>query len=91
MEVAVTRMSRNGQVVIPAEIRKDAGISPAMRFLVFNEGDLIYLKPLRKEALMKRLRLADRIRKSERQIAAGKGLKVDARLSPEEIDELLMG
>ena len=91
MEMAITTMSKNGQVVIPAEVRKDAGISPAMRFLVFNEGGMIYLKPLRKEALLKRLRLAGRIRKSERQIREGKTVRANAALSDDEIDDLLMG
>ena len=42
MEVAITKISQNGQVVIPSEIRKDAGIKPSAKFIVFNEdGNII--------------------------------------------------
>ena len=37
MEVAITKISRNGQVVISSGVRKDAGIKPSTQFIVFNE------------------------------------------------------
>ena len=46
MEVAITKMSQNGQVVIPSEVRKDAGVKPSTQFLVFNEDENILLKQI---------------------------------------------
>ena len=51
MEVAITKISQNGQVVIPSEVRKDAGVKPSTQFLVFNEDGNILLKQIRKESL----------------------------------------
>ena len=90
MEVSITKMSKNGQVVIPAEIRKDAGIKPSTKFLVFNEGGNILLKMIRKEALANDLHLLEKIGRSEEQIKAGKFIKGDTVMSDEEIDDLLM-
>ena len=61
MEMAITKMSQNGQIVIPAEIRKDANIKPAAKFIVFNEGGNILLKQLRKETLSKDMELIEKI------------------------------
>ncbi len=90
MEVAITKMSENGQVVIPAEIRKDAGIRPSTKFLVFNEGGNILLKMIRKEALAKDMHLLEMIERSEEQIKAGRFTKADTSMSDKEIDDLLM-
>ncbi len=90
MEVAITKMSENGQVVIPSEIRKDAGITPSTKFIVFNEAGNIMLKQISKEALRQDLLLIQKIRQSEDQIKKGKLIKADASMSNEEIDDLLM-
>lgn len=90
MEVAITKMSENGQVVIPAEIRKDAGIKPSAKFLVFNEGGNILLKIIRKETLAKDIHLLQMIEQSEKHIKSGKFTKADTSMSEEEIDDLLM-
>jgi len=90
MEVSITKLSENGQVVIPAEIRKDAGIGPSTKFLVFNEGGNILLKRIRKEILARDIHLIEAIEKSEEQISRGKAVKADASMSDEEIDDLLM-
>ncbi len=90
MEVAITKLSENGQVVIPAEIRKDAGIRPFTKFLVFNEGGNILLKIIRKEALAKDMHLLEIIERSEEHIKTGKFTKADTSMSDEEIDDLLM-
>ena len=55
LEVSITTMSRNGQVVIPFDIRKALGIEPSEKFLVISEGDTIVLKRLKKELLKKEL------------------------------------
>ena len=90
MEVSITKMSENGQVVIPMEIRKDAGLEPSTKFLVFNEGGNILLKVIQKEKLAKDIQLLERIQRSEEQIKKGKYTKTDTSMSDEEIDDLLM-
>jgi AbrB family looped-hinge helix DNA binding protein len=88
MEVS-TKMSENGQVVIPAEIRRDAGILPSTKFIVFNENGNIMLKRIRKETLAKDMRLIEAIERSEKQIKEGKFVKADTSMKEEEIDDLL--
>ncbi|MCK5630682.1 MAG: AbrB/MazE/SpoVT family DNA-binding domain-containing protein [Nanoarchaeota archaeon] len=90
MEVAITKMSQNGQVVIPSEIRKDAGIKPSTKFIVFNEDGNILLKQIKKEALRNDIMLIDTIRRSEKDIREGRVTKADTSMSDEEIDDLLM-
>jgi AbrB family looped-hinge helix DNA binding protein len=90
MEVAITKMSQNGQVVIPAEIRRDASIKPSTKFIVFNKGGNILLKQIRKESLMRDIKLIEKIERSEEQIKRGKFVKADTRMSDVEIDDLLM-
>ena len=90
MEVAITKISENGQVVIPSEIRKDAGIKPSTKFLVFNEDGNIMLKQIKKESLRDDMLLIEKIRRSEEEIKDGKFVKADTTMSDEEIDDLLM-
>jgi len=91
MEVSMTKLSENGQVVIPIEVRKDAGITPSTKFLVFNEGGNILLKVIRKETLAKDIHLLEAIARSERQIKEGKVVRANTSMGDEEIDDLLMG
>ena len=90
MEVAITKMSENGQVVIPAEIRRDAGIGPATKFIVFNHDGNILLKQMRKESLTKDIELIEKINRSEEQIRKGRSTKAHTKMKDEEIDDLLM-
>ena len=90
MEIAITKMSQNGQVVIPSEIRNDANIKPSTKFIVFNEGGNILLKQLRKETLAKDMELIEKIHKSEVQIRNKKFTKANTSMNDEEIDDLLM-
>ena len=91
MEVSITKMSTNGQVVIPVEIRRSAGITPKAKFLVFNRDGTILLRQLRKETLKDSLRLLEKIHASEEQIKEGKATKANPKMSDEKIDDLLMG
>lgn len=91
MEIAITKMSKNGQVVIPSEIRNDANIKPSTKFIVFNEGGNILLKQLRKETLTKDMGIIGKIQRSEEQISSNKSIKANNKMSDEEIDDLLMG
>ncbi len=89
MEVSITRISSNGQIVIPAEIRRDAKIKPKERFLIFNEDGEILLKPIRENMLRKEIDLISRIERSEMEIREGKAVKADTRMSLKKIDDLL--
>ena len=89
MEVAITKMSQNGQIVIPAEVRRDAGLGPQSKFIVFNRGSNILLKLVNNAALSKEIKLIERITKSESQIKSGKVVKANTEMSGEEIDRLL--
>ena len=91
MEVAITKISQNGQVVIPSEVRKDAGVKPSTQFLVFNEDGNILLKQIRKESLKDDMMLMDKIRRSEDEVKKGRFVKADTKMADEEIDDLLMG
>ena len=91
MEVSITKMSQNGQIVIPSEIRKDAGIEPLTKFIVFNENGNILLKKIRKESLSKDMELIEKIQRSEEQIKNKDFIKADTKMSDKEIDDLLIG
>ena len=91
MEVSITKMSRNGQVVIPAEIRRDAGLKSKTKFLVFNEDGNIMLKIINEDMLRGEIDLINRIEKSEREVKEGKAVKADTKMPVKEIDDLLMG
>ena len=45
-ELEVTTMSEKGQVVIPQSIRKELGIKPKTKFLVYGRGDTVIMKKL---------------------------------------------
>jgi len=81
MEVAITKISQNGQVVIPSEVRKDAGVKPSTQFLVFNEDGNILLKQIRKESLRDDMMLMDKIRRSEGEIIKGRFVKADTKMA----------
>ena len=45
-EPLVTTVSEKGQVVIPQALRKEMGIKPKTKFLVFGRGDTVIMKRL---------------------------------------------
>lgn len=45
-EPEVTTISEKGQVVIPQSIRRELGINPKNKFLVYGRGDTIIMKKL---------------------------------------------
>lgn len=55
MEVSITKMSSNGQIVISSDIRKALGLSPGDKFLVIGEENGILLRSLKKEDIKKEL------------------------------------
>jgi AbrB family looped-hinge helix DNA binding protein len=52
-EPEVTTISEKGQVVIPQSIRKQLGIKPKNKFLVYGRGDTIIMKKLELPSLKK--------------------------------------
>lgn len=77
MEVAITRMSSKGQIVIPAEMRAD-----------ILEGDKILIIQNNKQLIMKKasdldknvaedIEFAKRTEEAWKRIEAGKGIKMD--------------
>ncbi len=44
--IATTRMSSKGQVVIPENIRKRLKLNPGAQFVVVGEGDVVILKAI---------------------------------------------
>ena len=43
-ELATTRLSTKGQVVIPEEVRTALGLEPGASFVVLGEADIVILK-----------------------------------------------
>jgi AbrB family looped-hinge helix DNA binding protein len=75
-EADVTTISEKGQVVIPRSIRKELGIKPKTKFLVYGKGDTV---------IMKRLNLPDM--KKEWEDLFKMMDKKELKLSDEEIQE----
>jgi AbrB family looped-hinge helix DNA binding protein len=45
-EPQVTTISEKGQIVIPQSIRRELGIKPKTKFLVYGKGDTVIMKKL---------------------------------------------
>jgi len=62
VNLATTRMSSKGQVVIPEALRNELGLAAGVQFLVLGHGDTVMLKVIQVpsedefEAALKRLR-----------------------------------
>lgn len=89
MGVAITKISQNGQVVIPSDIRKNAGIKPSTQFIIFNEDGDIFLKQIKEKKLLEDFKLIRDIELSEIEIKEGKFIEADTNMSEEEIIKLL--
>jgi AbrB family looped-hinge helix DNA binding protein len=50
-DVATTRMSSKGQVVIPESVRERLKLKPGAQFVVVGEGDVVILKAITPPAL----------------------------------------
>ncbi len=53
MAISTTKISKNGQIVIPSEIRKEAGINVGTTFLIYVKNGEIML--VREEKLRKQM------------------------------------
>ena len=45
-EIATTKLSSKGQVVIPEEIRRRLGLEPGAQFVVIGDRDIVVLKAI---------------------------------------------
>ncbi len=90
MAINITKMSPNGQIVIPAEVRKAANIKPATQFIVVTKGNDLVLRPITEDEILHELELMESIDRAEEDFKAGRYVKADTSMSVEEIDELLM-
>lgn len=91
MEIATTIMSRNGQVVIPKEIRKRERIGKGAKFLVISAAGNILLKRLDEHVMEKEKALLESLARAEEQVRKSEYAKADlTTMSLDEIDEMLM-
>jgi len=60
--IATTRLSSKGQIVIPEEVRKELGLEPGAQFVVMGEGDVVILKKIETPDRREFLALARKVR-----------------------------
>ena len=70
-EVATTRMSSKGQVVIPEEIRRRLRLDTGAQFVVVGEGDVVVLKAIKPPSMEQ----FDDLVKTARKAARKAGMK----------------
>lgn len=77
MDIAITKMSSKGQVVIPAEMRK--GIREGDKLVIIKDNGKIIMKKASKlkENLKEDLEFARRTEEAWRRIDKGKGIRMD--------------
>jgi AbrB family looped-hinge helix DNA binding protein len=68
-ELATTRMSSKGQVVIPDEIRRRLGLKEGYQFVVVGEKDTVILKTISPPSMQEFDRLIAKARKQARKTA----------------------
>jgi len=77
MDIAITKMSSKGQVVIPAEMRKD--VKEGEKLILIKDNGKFIMKKADKldENLKEDLEFAKRTEEALKRIEAGKGIKMD--------------
>ncbi len=77
MDIGLTKMSSKGQIVIPADMRKD--IKEGEKLLVIRQGDNLILKRIKglDKKLAEDLEFARRTDEAYERIKSGKGIKMD--------------
>ena len=65
-QIATTRLSSKGQVVIPEDVRKELGLEPGAQFVVMGEGDVVILKKIEAPDRQEFLALAAKVRRQAR-------------------------
>ena len=77
MDMAITKMSSKGQIVIPAEMSKD--IKEGDKLVIIKNKDQLILKKVSKfdEKLAEDLEFARRTEEAYKRIEKGEGIKMD--------------
>ncbi len=65
-DLATTKLSSKGQVVIPEDIRAKLGLEPGSQFVVVGRGDTVVLKLIQTPALSEFRPLLDQARRAAR-------------------------
>ena len=78
-DIATTRLSSKGQVVIPGDIRKRLNLKEGTRFIVLGEKDAVILKKIAPPSMEEFDRLLEKARKAAK----------EAELSPTDIDAFI--
>jgi AbrB family looped-hinge helix DNA binding protein len=60
--IATTKLSSKGQIVIPEDVRKELGLEPGAQFVVMGEGDVVILKKIEAPDRREFLALAKKVR-----------------------------
>ena len=63
-EIATTKLSSKGQVVIPEEIRRRLGLETGAQFVVIGDGDVVILKAIHLPEMSQFDELVGRARKA---------------------------
>lgn len=66
-DIATTRMSSKGQVVIPEEIRQRLGLDTGAQFVVVGEGDVVVLKAIKPPSMREFDNVVRRARRAAKQ------------------------
>jgi AbrB family looped-hinge helix DNA binding protein len=66
LNIATTKLSSKGQVVIPEDVRKELGLEPGTQFIVMGEGDVVILKKIEAPDRSEFLALARKVRSQAR-------------------------
>ncbi|MBM3494752.1 MAG: AbrB/MazE/SpoVT family DNA-binding domain-containing protein [Armatimonadetes bacterium] len=81
VNLATTKMSSKGQVVIPEKVRTELGLSAGVQFLVLGHGDTVMLKVISPPSRQQFEASLDRLRRAAK--AAGRTRKDVARVIAE--------
>ena len=87
MEVAITKISSKGQIVIPSNMRKD--ITVGEEFLIIKEGDKILMKKITEltKQLKEELLFAKRVEKAWKSYEKGKFKSLSANKFLKELEK----
>ena len=78
-DIATTRLSSKGQVVIPGDIRKKLNLKEGTRFIVLGEKDAVILKKITPPSMKEFDRLLEKARKTVKEVG----------LEPPDVDALI--
>jgi AbrB family looped-hinge helix DNA binding protein len=77
-QIATTKLSSRGQVVIPEEIRSRLGLETGVQFVVIGEGDVVILKAIHPPDMSEFDTVVERARKAARKAGLKRSDVADA-------------